>query len=336
MKSYPKSISVAFDKQIESKQSHGGITRYIRDLETTLAVFHGVRVVSKKDASLIHASFYTGRPKRLPGQRLITTLYDMTPELCPDMFPLGKLRLKFRLGSHANKRSWLANSDAIVSISNTSACDLRNVWPEIQVPIHTIHLGTNIQAIQPKTLSSLDGRRFWLLVGKRSGYKNGLMMLESMRSVLDYSDAPLLVAAGGGSWSRQELRLIEEYKLSHLVRQYQVSDAELAWLYRRCEAVFIPSHAEGFSLPLIESLCCNAPCIASEISVHAEVGGAFAQLLPSKSKSEWMEMLADIHQKPLPTPKNQLGEQNWTHLAERYSLCRMAKEHAELYHTLIQ
>lgn len=334
MEGSQKYVTLAFDRQIHSIQRHGGISRYFRDLESGINQHDSIRVVPSDEARLVHASFYLGRPHRLRHQRLISSLYDMTPELYPELFPLGRLRSRLRIGAHANKKSWLKKSDAVISISDTSTNDFREVWPDIRTPTHTIHLGTNIQAIHPQAVPTLMGRRFWLIVGKRIGYKNGAMLLEAMRCVSDCSDAPLLVAAGGGSWNHEEKRLIEQYQLDRLVRQFQVTDYELSWLYRHCEAVLIPSRAEGFSLPLIESLCCNAACIASDIPVHAEVGGPFAHFLPSTSESHWMDMLATINQHPLPTPKELLGDDQWAHFVDRYSLDRMVSKHVDVYCSL--
>ena len=326
--------TLAFDTQIERWQNHGGISRYFRDLKEGLSHQKTIKIVEPAEADMLHASFYAGWPKKMRHQLLVSSLYDMTPELYAEKFPLGLLRQKLRLGPHKNKKAWLRASDAIISISKSSANDLKRLWPKVQTAIHVIHLGTNMSVIQPRPLPALVGRRFWLIVGKRYSYKNGITLLKAMRCVTDRINPPLLVATGGGPWSHEETKLIRELRLGDLVTQVQAIDGELAWLYRNSEAVFIPSVAEGFSLPLIESLSCNTPCIASDIPVHAEVGGEFAQLIPGDSVEPWMDMLAAISASPLQRPKTLLGEEAWSRLTDHYSLKKMTERHVEFYQAL--
>lgn len=67
----------------------------------------------------------------------------------------------------------------------------------------------------------------------------------------------LYTAAGG---TRKALHLLDD-----------VSDRELALLYRNAAATICPSRAEGFSIPLVEAIACGCPVFASDIPTHQEL-----------------------------------------------------------------
>ena len=118
-------LHVGFDAQILRRQRLGGISRYFADLSNKLTS-SGLRVSSEdpsllsrlrhrdwRHVDLVHATFYGGSPYRLKScQRLISSLFDMTPEKYPEYFPFSKYR-----SPHANKREWLLASDAIISVN---------------------------------------------------------------------------------------------------------------------------------------------------------------------------------------------------------------------------
>lgn len=61
----------------------------------------------------------------------------------------------------------------------------------------------------------------------------------------------------------------------------------LAAIYRRSALVLLPSEREGFGLPVIESLACGTPIVASDLPVLREVGGPAAEYCPVDQAGEW-------------------------------------------------
>jgi glycosyltransferase involved in cell wall biosynthesis len=59
--------------------------------------------------------------------------------------------------------------------------------------------------------------------------------------------------------------------------QGTLSDADVQSLYRLGDALFFPSHSEGFGLPLLEAALHRLPIWCSDLSVHREVIGEEAQ-----------------------------------------------------------
>ena len=340
-----QSVSIGFDGQIFRRQRCGGISRYFRELSQDLSSA-GVEVHSPmewqrrpwpitqpwRQADVLHATFYGGQPYRLQSkQRLVSTLFDMTPERHPEHFFLPSLR-----SPHANKAKWLEASDLILSISASSADDLAFFQPKLKACVQVIHLATAIDRLTPMPVEGLAGQRFWLMVGQRHAYKNGLTVLRALAllhsgitSQARRSEQPMLVCAGGGPLRPDERRWITGHGLEDFVVQLPAEDPVLAWLYRQAEAVLVPSLAEGFSLPLIEALACNTPVIASDLEAHREVGRCYATFLPSLNAMAWAERLAAGER--LTRPQQKLGDQNYWALRSHYAPERLVKEHLHAY-----
>jgi glycosyltransferase involved in cell wall biosynthesis len=336
-------LHIGFDGQIQRRQRLGGIRRYFADLASRLDQ-PDIRLslptsISEKfrlhaawwQADVLHATFYGGFPYRLgKDQVLVSSLFDMTPERYPEHFFLSGFR-----SPHANKAAWLSASDLVIAISYSSADDLSCYLPAIRTPIDIIHLGTSIHEVIPRQFLELVGRRFWLMVGKRHAYKNGMTLLRALALLnrrVSYSlDDPLLVFAGGGTWQPSELQWITANGLDSSVLQLSVDDATLAWLYRHAEAVFVPSLAEGFSLPLIEALVCDAPVVASDLEVHREVGRDFATFLSPLNASSWADCLHAFSATPPQKPSEKLESREYARLVHYYSLERMVAQHVDSY-----
>ena len=72
----------------------------------------------------------------------------------------------------------------------------------------------------------------------------------------------------------------------------------LAAVYRRALVVLIPSEAEGFGLPLLESMACGTPVIASDLPALRETGGDGAEFHPVGDIAAWAEAVSRIANDP--------------------------------------
>jgi glycosyltransferase involved in cell wall biosynthesis len=122
---------------------------------------------------------------------------------------------------------------------------------------------------------------FALCVGTQEIRKNnwGLAQVwEELKRKRGY-DLPRLVFAGRDGWRNDEFKALLK-RTDHLggfiLTLNDATDDELAYLYEKCLFSVFPSYAEGWGLPIGESLWFGKPVITSNLSSMPEVAGACA------------------------------------------------------------
>jgi glycosyltransferase involved in cell wall biosynthesis len=125
---------------------------------------------------------------------------------------------------------------------------------------------------------------FVLCVCTLEGRKNHQLLLSIWKSLAQKlgDRCPSLVLVGRWGWRIEEFQkeLFESNFLDgKVVIFHELSDFELAHLYKNCMFTIFPSFVEGWGLPVGESLAYGKPCIASNTSSIPEVGGDFCRYI---------------------------------------------------------
>lgn len=139
--------------------------------------------------------------------------------------------------------------------------------------------------------SPIDGP-YLLVVGSSDPRKN------IDRLVATYSRLPAavrgdcqLVVVGGADATVFAGSQVPTFDAPEVIRLGYVSDDELWALYKYARALVVPSHAEGFGLPLIEAGALGTPLLVSDLPVFRWIAGEQALYLDPRDEDSIGEML---------------------------------------------
>jgi len=108
-------------------------------------------------------------------------------------------------------------------------------------------------------------------------------------------------------------RLVAEHpeRNRRLFSFQDMEDAELDYCYRRSASLITASYAEGFNLPIIESLQRGRPVLAGDIPVHREVAGDFAHYFPCRQPDKLTELISRQQRGAIPGSLDQVRNFSW-------------------------
>jgi glycosyltransferase involved in cell wall biosynthesis len=197
------------------------------------------------------------------------SVYDMTPEIYPELFRLGN--------PHFAKRRYAEVADRIISISENTAKDMYRFYsPELEKKTVVIPLGVSEQFFHPGPVPADLPERYVLFVGVRGGYKEFATALKAFAEVAKEDATVHLVVAGGGPLTAAEGTEIAALGVTDRVHTVRPTDAEMPALYGDAAVFVFPSRYEGFGLPTIEAFAVGTPVILADASCSREVGGDLA------------------------------------------------------------
>jgi glycosyltransferase involved in cell wall biosynthesis len=128
-----------------------------------------------------------------------------------------------------------------------------------------------------------------------------LRIWERLRRRLPENLLPRLVFIGRWGWGIEPIRLWVErdWRMApHLVVLEGITDDVLALLYRRALFTVFPSFAEGFGMPVAESLACGTPVLTG---THPALREASEGLMPAIDPDDllgWESMILALLQSP--------------------------------------
>ena len=221
---------------------------------------------------------------RAAGMKVVPLIHDLIPVRMPEVcVPELVEEFSVALGEAAH------SFDAIIANSAHTAAEIaafmaRHGYP--LVPIVAVPLAHRLAEAPPaapvwtKQIARLRDKPFVLCVGTIEPRKNQILLLRVWQSLLEQGlEPPLLVIAGKRGWLTDQFDAELEWSpaLRERVRiMSNLSDAEIETLYTQCLFTAFPSLAEGWGLPVGESLARGRVCVCSDRDSMPEVGDAAA------------------------------------------------------------
>lgn len=212
----------------------------------------------------------------------------------------------------------------VLTVSETSAEDLRNWLDDESVTVHNAAIGCSSAFKQEGPACSFD-RPYFLYVGNFKAHKNPRILFEAMVSFHDH----LLVVVAADPDVADARALAEQYGLvDRLKIRTAVSDTALAALYRGADALVFPSRWEGFGLPVLEALMSGTKVVYQRSATSvAEIcrGGQFA-VEDADDPYEFRNQMALAIDSPFSCPTD-LTRFRWETVASRVeSLIRLVQQ----------
>jgi len=281
------------------------------------------RVCDEENASLFISSYYT-TPLTTPS---VFLAHDMIPEL---------------LGADVNgnpmwreKHIGIRHASRFLTVSQNTANDLRRFFPEIPAGHITVaHNGVDFKAPDKEVIATFREtnaitRPYFLFVGARDGYKNGILFFQAFANLGDARANYAIVCTG------PILQLEPEYE-SYIgkanVHMLNLSDADLQAAYAGALALIYPSLYEGFGMPVVEAMACGCPVITTRRGSLPEVAGEAALYLDGEdidSMTRALNKILDpnVREHLVASGLNRASEFSWSKMANKV---RLALEKAML------
>jgi glycosyltransferase involved in cell wall biosynthesis len=199
-------------------------------------------------------------------------------------------------------------ADRLIAISQAAARDIEH---HLHVPADRVDvtlLGHRpLESITPlpeaevRERLGLGAGRFVLMVGTRKPHKNVDGLLRAFAEIADDDRDVQLVLAGNPTSIEPQLHaLAADLGLEQQVHFLGfVSPDELEGLYGAATCVVLPSHNEGFGLPVLEAMGRGVAVASSSASALPEVGGSAARYFDPEQPHELAATLSEILDDPL-------------------------------------
>jgi glycosyltransferase involved in cell wall biosynthesis len=219
----------------------------------------------EREADVLHCPTYRG-PLR-PGRPLVVTVHDLAVFRHPDAFNRWT-----RTYSPLLVPRVLAAARRIIVVSEFTRRELIELLHVPDEKIRVVPNGVDDEFTRDGPAAAGD---YVLAVGTLEPRKNLPSVVEAARR----SRVELRVVGARG-WGGVEVE-------GNGVRWLgEVSDAELARLYRGARCVAYPSLYEGFGIPVLEAMACGTPVVTSRGTAMEEVADGAAVLVDPNDSAE--------------------------------------------------
>jgi len=175
-----------------------------------------------------------------------------------------------------------------------------------------------------------------LNVGSSTPRKRIDVLLRVFAAVHDRDPRIRLIRAGGRLTAKQA-DLAQALGVRRAIVELPFLPSHtLAAVYRRAALLLCPSEAEGFGLPLLESMACGTPVVASDLAALREVGAGAAQYAAVGDLRQWtsivLELLGEMRgERRRWAIRRQAGVER----AQKFSWWKNAARTVELYRFLL-
>ena len=225
-------------------------------------------------------------------------------------------------------------ANAVFTVSEASARDLRRLYHFSDSALHVTPLGVTVHGPSPHPGDDLAALGvtgpYFLFVGNLTPRKNLGRVLDAFAQTQRMHPDLQLVVVGPAFWRSSEI-FEHARHVPGVVLTGHVPDPVLDSLYRHAIGLVFPSLYEGFGLPALEAMARGCPVITSTISSLPEVAGDAALLVDPHQVDEIARAMGQLITEPgLRTSLQELGHAR----AAQFSWQHTARQTVATYHQL--
>lgn len=210
-------------------------------------------------------------------------------------------------------------ADRLIVVSEFTKSQLPKFFPDFSGRVDVIVCGPGNKA-EPKSSLNIPGK-FFLFVGNLKPHKNLELLLRAFQ-LANIEEHLLIVGKKEGFIRGMDFEKLKIPSRVHFLGE--ISDPELADLYRRAKALVFPSLYEGWGSPPIEAMQAGCPVIAARAASIPEACGDAALYFDPRSAEELAWILRSF------------GEERSEYIArgfkraQMYSWEKCANQHLEI------
>lgn len=233
---------------------------------------------------VFHQTYCRYRIPRFKGRRAMT-LYDLTYEVMPHLFPKHDLADQKALSAR--------HAHGIIAISESTRRDGIERLGLNPNKVKTIYLGSSLPRLEGDIPKPFDFP-YLLYVGQRVAHKNFGLIAEALTRLKGSARDAHLVCFGGTQFTPAEAEALKKAGWENRIHWLTGDDDVLIRLYRHALALVYPSFYEGFGLPVLEAMSQGCPVLISNSSSLPEVGGMAARYFDPRSSEEFATQLQTV------------------------------------------
>lgn len=239
-----------------------------------------------KDAELIHYPYFEPFFRSLSilhRKKTVVTVHDLIPLIFPEHFPAG-IRGKF---SWQMQKFALKKANAIITDSYCSKKDIEKIAKIDQRKIYVVYLAAAEVFKKISDRNALERVRekyslpkeFVLYVGDATWNKNLPNLIRATKK-LDINLVMVGKALSEANYDRLNLWNADRVEIERLVegddkiqRLGFLPQDDLVAVYNLAKLFVMPSHYEGFGLPILEAMQSGCPVVCTDKGSLKEVAG---------------------------------------------------------------
>jgi glycosyltransferase involved in cell wall biosynthesis len=253
------------------------------------------------EPALVHSPLGYGPTFR--HARLVNHVHDLTCIDHPEWHTVRTRTLFSVAAPRASRRA-----DVVLSHSEFVRRQVVSRFgvPEARTAVIPPPLGHAFAAIPREAAMEHARRRFGvdgafvLHVGTLEPRKNHVTLIAAFERMRRAGFPGPLVLVGQDGWRIAPIagRLAASPEAAHVMRVRDADDADLAALYGACTCCAFPSLAEGFGMPLLESMACGTACVVSDDPALQELGRRDCVVVPALDADALADAMVKLWRDP--------------------------------------